>query len=138
MTRSTAKPIIAVSAMMLCVAALMARGHFHDSRTGYKPIATVEDLMELGKMLGGTLKADLKEGTDFNEIAHNSRLLAEIGNVLTFQQPETEADWQTHAGRFRVTARRIASAAEAQDIDKARTSHGELMTTCKPCHNKYR
>ncbi len=138
MTRSTIKPIIAVSAMLFCFAALFAQGNLNEQRSAYKPEATIEDLMELNKKLNGKLKNELEAGTNWKKIAHRGRLLAEIGNILTYQKDESETDWQSHAQRFRANARGIVAAAAAKDIEKARLSQRELFTTCKPCHKQYR
>lgn len=124
--------------MLLCFAALFAQGNLHDSRSAYKPEASVSDLMVLNKQLQKTLKSEPANDKDWKENAHNARLLAEIGNLLTRHQPETETDWQKHAERFRLTARRVAAASDAKDLEKAMTAYHELVTTCKPCHNKYR
>lgn len=105
----------------------------------FTPVAKVADLMGWNKATGNKIKAALQGGDpDWEQVASDARVWAEIANVLSHHQPSSETKWHDVAGKFKEFAMLVATSAEKEDKQAASEAFGKAFSTCKACHDDYR
>lgn len=106
---------------------------------GFTPVAKVADLMGWNKATSNKIKSAMKgNDPDWDQIASDARVWAEIANVLKYHRPESEAKWHEMAEKYKGFALQVATAADNKDKDAAGAAFGSAFATCKACHDVYR
>jgi len=110
-----------------------------EARPPFEPVSKVHDLMEINGDFSVTLRKEAaKENPDYKKVGEAARVIAEIGNVVQYHQPASEAQWWRLAGGLKQSGMEVDAAAAAQDPNALRQAIGKLGASCKACHDIYR
>ncbi len=138
-----------IGLVMAAVAALPACRETA-GEAGYQPVASIDELMDAivipsSQALfdavvydNGVLAQAPKTDDDWFRLRMHAVAVAEAGNLLQMPPRAKDAgDWQTMSRALTASAVKVATAAEAKDIDGMLAAGGEMYAACTGCHRKY-
>jgi len=106
--------------------------------------ATTEAIMKgLTKPQSTMVKDQLKDGPasdeQWEELAMHAALLNEISYLLMDDGRCPDAIWADAASKtMRQASADLINAAQARNLEHARTAFGAMMKSCKACHEKHK
>jgi cytochrome c556 len=91
----------------------------------------------LTKSIGEELQA---EKPDWDKLQTQASEYATVTTALRWCDPPkgSKESWTKYTGEFADTAKALASAVQEKDVEKAKTAHKKLESSCKECHTAHR
>ena len=121
-----------------------------DPPPGYRPVATVDQVMDAIVIPSsqaifdaivydnGVLVQAPKVDDDWFRLQMHALAVAEAGNLLLMPgRARDGGDWQATANAMTEAAVKVGKAAEAKDVDGLLATGGEMYAACVECHRKY-
>ena len=146
-------PVLSIAArcgLLVGAAVIAANCGAADPAPGYRPVATVDQVMDAIVIPSsqaifdaivydnGVLVQAPKVDDDWFRLQMHALAVAEAGNLLLMPgRARDGGDWQATANAMTEAAVKVGKAAEAKDVDGLLATGGEMYAACVECHRKY-
>ena len=136
--------------LLVGAAVIAAQCGAADPSPGYRPVATVDQVMDAIVIPSsqaifdaivyenGVLVQAPKVDDDWFRLQMHALAVAEAGNLLLMPgRARDGGDWQKIANALTDAAVRVGKAAEAKDVDGLLATGGTMYAACVECHRQY-